>query len=116
MRQFVKLNDIKDEFEKFGVNVVGMTYDTPEQIEKFHKKWELKYSLLKDVNGQHVDAWDIRNTEYGEGTFANGIPHPGVALLSPKGEILAKFAEPGYRGRPDWSAVLAEVGSIVGGG
>ena len=114
MRQFVKLNDIKDQFETLGVKVVGMTYDPPEAIQKFHKRWDIKYPLLRDVKAQHVNAWGIRNTEYQEGSFA-GIPNPGVALLSPNGEILAKFAEPGYRGRPDWSTVLAEVGSLVNG-
>ena len=47
--------------------------------------------LLRDVDGQHVDAWGIRNEEYGPGTFAYGIPHPGVVLVSPNGEILAKW-------------------------
>ncbi|MEM1434330.1 MAG: redoxin domain-containing protein, partial [Pseudomonadota bacterium] len=86
----------------------------PETIQQFHAKWTLQYPLLKDVDGQHVDAWGIRNEEYGEGTFAYGIPHPGVVLLSPEGEILAKWAKAGYRSRADWSGVLEGVRDIVG--
>lgn len=111
----MKLNDIKDKFEALGVNVVGMTYDKPEIREKFHKKWKLEFPLLHDVDRQHVDAWGIRNDEYGEGSFAYGIPHPGVVLISPDGKILAKFAERGYRSRADWSNVLDEVTSTLGG-
>jgi len=111
----VKLNDIKDQFEELGVGVVGMTYDKPEIIQAFHEKWEIDYPVLRDVDRQHVEAWGIRNEEYGEGTFAYGIPHPGVVLLSPEGEILAKWAEEGYRSRADWSTVLKEVSAIVGG-
>ena len=92
-----------------------MTYDKPQIIQKFHQKWEIGFPLLRDVDRQHVDAWGIRNEEYGEGTFAYGIPHPGVVLLSPDGKILAKFAEAGYRSRADWTTVLSEVHSIVGG-
>jgi peroxiredoxin len=114
MRQFVKLNDIKGEFEEIGVGVVGMTYDAPEIIAQFHGKWELEYPLLRDVDGQHVDAWGIRNEQYGEGTFAYGIPHPGVAFISPDGTILAKFAKAGYRSRADWDSVLEEVRRLVG--
>ena len=114
MRQFVKLNDIKDQFDAIGVGVAGMTYDKPEIIQAFHDKWALAYPLLGDADRQHVDAWDIRNKEYGEGTFAYGVPHPGVVLLSPDGTILAKWAEAGYRSRADWSTVLEEVRSIVG--
>ncbi|MEM1435931.1 MAG: redoxin domain-containing protein, partial [Pseudomonadota bacterium] len=70
----MKLNDIKDQFDAIGVGIAGMTYDKPETIQQFHAKWTLQYPLLKDVDGQHVDAWGIRNEEYGEGTFAYGIP------------------------------------------
>ena len=70
-------------------------------------------SCLKDVDGQHVDAWGIRNQEYGPGTFGYRIPYPGVVLMSPKGEILAKWAEKGYRSRADWKKVLREVRTIV---
>ena len=115
MRQFVKLNDIRGQFEKVGVSVTGMTYDKPEIIQEFHQKWKIGFPLLRDVDGQHVDAWGIRNEQYGEGTFAYGIPHPGVVLLSPEGKILAKWAESGYRSRADWSSVLDDVTSMVGG-
>jgi peroxiredoxin len=111
----VKLNDIRDQFEAIGVGVVGMTYDKPEFIQAFCQKWEIEYPFLRDVDRQHVEAWGIRNEEYGPGTFGYGIPHPGVALISPEGKILAKWAEAGYRSRADWSEVLDEVRKIVGG-
>lgn len=111
----MKLNDIADQFEAIGVGVGGMTYDDPEHIQQFHEEWEIEYPVLRDVDRQHVEAWGIRNEEYGEGTFAYGVPHPGVVLLSPEGEILAKWAQAGYRTRADWSEVLEEVGAIVGG-
>ena len=111
----MKLNDIRDQFEAIGVGVVGMTYDKPEIIQQFHEKWEIEYPVLRDVDRQHVEAWGVRNEAYGEDTFAYGVPHPGVVLLSPEGEILAKWAEEGYRSRADWSEVLDEVRTLVGG-
>ena len=111
----MKLNDLQDQFEAIGVGIVGMTYDTPEIIRAFDEKWDIDFPVLKDVDRQHVEAWGIRNQEYGPGTFAYGVPHPGVVLLSPEGEILAKWAEAGYRSRADWSEVLDEVRTIVGG-
>ena len=111
----MKLNDLQDEFAAIGVGVVGMTYDKPEIIQEFSKKWEIEYPVLKDVDRQHVEAWGVRNQEYGPGTFAYGVPLPGVVLISPEGEILAKWAERGYRSRADWSEVLEEVTAVVGG-
>ncbi|MEM9743820.1 MAG: redoxin domain-containing protein [Pseudomonadota bacterium] len=114
MRQFVKLNDLQDEFKALGVGIAGMTYDKPEIIQAFCEKWEINYPILKDVERQHVDAWGIRNQEYGPGSFGYGIPYPGVVLIAPDGKILAKWAEEGYRSRADWSEVLADVTTLVG--
>ena len=110
----MKLNDLKDQYAAIGVGVVGMTSDTPEIIKAFDEKWDIDFPVLKDVDRQHVDAWGVRNQEYGPGTFGYGIPYPGVVLLSPEGEILAKWAEEGYRSRADWAEVLEEVTAIVG--
>lgn len=106
---------MKDQFDAIGVGLVGMTYDKPEIIKAFDEKWEIDYPVLKDVDRQHVEAWGIRNQEYGPGTFAYGVPYPGVVLISPQGKILAKWAEEGYRSRADWSEVLAQVTAMVGG-
>jgi peroxiredoxin len=111
----VKLNDLKDQFAAIGIGIGGMTYDKPEIIKAFDDKWDIDFPVLKDVDLQHVDAWGIRNQEYGPGTFGYGIPYPGVVLISPEGEILAKWAEKGYRSRADWSEVLADVTTIIDG-
>ena len=111
----MKLNDLKAEFDAIGVGIVGMTYDTPEIIKAFDEKWDINYPVLKDVERAHVEAWGVRNESYGPGTFAYGIPHPGVVLISPEGKILAKWAEEGYRSRADLSSVLEQVTAVVGG-
>ena len=111
----MKLNDIKDQFAAIGIGIGGMTYDKPEIIKMFDEKWGIDFPVLKDVELQHVDAWGIRNQEYGPGTFGYGIPYPGVVLISPEGEILAKWAEKGYRSRADWSEVLADATTIISG-
>jgi peroxiredoxin len=112
----VKLNDLKDQFDAINVGVVGMTYDSPEIIKAFDNTWDIRFPVLKDVERQHVEAWGVRNQEYGPGTFGYGIPYPGVVLISPEGKILAKWAEEGYRSRADWSQVLEEVATIVSDG
>ena len=111
----MKLNDLKDQYAAIGVGVVGMTYDKPEIIKAFDEKWDIDFPVLKDVDRQHVDAWGVRNQEYGPGTLGYGIPYPGVVLLSPEGTSLAKGADAGYRSRADWAEVLEEVTAIVGG-
>ena len=109
----MKLSDIQDQFEDLGIAVVGMTYDDTEVILEFHQEWDLNFPILRDVDARHVDAWGIRNLEYEEGTFAYGVPYPGIVLIAPDGEIIAKYAEDGYRARADWDTVLDDVRAIV---
>ena len=109
----MKLNELKDQFDNIGVGIAGMTYDKPEIIQTFDDKWDINFPVLKDVERAHVEAWGIRNQEYGPGTFAYGVPYPGVAFISPDGKILAKWAERGYRSRADWSQVLEEITELV---
>ena len=95
IRQFVKLNDLKAQFADIGVGVAGITYDTRELIQAFDEKWDIKFPILKDVDRQHVDAWGVRNQEYGPGTFGYGIPYPGVVFISPDGQIFGEMGGAG---------------------
>jgi hypothetical protein len=71
----VKPSDIQDQFKDLGIAVWGVTNEDPGTILEFHQVWELNFPLLRDVDGQHVDAWGIRNTECEAGSVAFGTPH-----------------------------------------
>ena len=58
---------------------------------------------------RHFAAYGVLNPRYEPGHSAFGIPLPGVLLVSPAGEVLAKFAEPDYRDRPDFAAMRERV-------
>ena len=84
-----------------------MTYDSEDILQEFHMRSDLGYPLLRDVDAQHVNALGVRNEQYEAGHSAYGIPHPGILVLAPSGELLVKFAVPGYRQRPPLEDVLA---------
>lgn len=103
----VQLEKWRERFEGVGVKIAAMTYDSLEILKGFHDSQELGFPLLRDVDGQHVNALGIPDEDMGQ-----GIPHPGIFWLAPDGSINAKFAVPGYRTRPPleevWDAVSAE--------
>ncbi len=66
----------------------------------------IEFTLLHDEGITHVNALGILNEDHEPGSRAYGIPHPGIFLISPDGIIRYKFAEEGYRTRPDFSNVL----------
>ena len=81
-----------------------MTYDSLEILKGFHENQTLGFPLLRDVDGQHVNAFGVPDENMGQ-----GIPLPGILWLAPDGQINAKFAVPGYRTRPPLDEVLAAV-------
>ena len=90
-----------------------MTYDSASVMSAFVDERSISFPMLRDIDGKHVDAWGIRNDDYGLGTFGYGITHPGVVWISADGLILAKWALKGYKDRADWNEVLDEVAAAI---
>jgi len=111
----VQLGEWQSKFEGLGVQVAGMTYDSQEILGGFVAKNKLGFPLLRDNNSEHINAFGIRNVDYEADSQFYGIPYPGMVLISPQGEVLAKFAEPGYRSRPEFSNVFASVTALTAG-
>ncbi len=107
----MQLGEIQPYFARLGVNVVSMTYDRPGTNARFMARRELNYPLLSDKSARHVRAMGILNRE-AKGRY-RGIPHPGMVLVSPDGEVLGKFAKSGYVERPDLREVLKKTYEIL---
>jgi len=107
MAQFVQLNEQAAAFRAAGIALVALTYDAPELQQRFVARHDISYPFLSDVAAHTVQALGILNEEYAPGDSAYGIPHPGVFVISPQGEIVGKLFIDGYQRRVDAAAVLA---------
>lgn len=101
------------EFERRGLSVVFVTYDSPDRQAAFAAAKNLGITLLSDPRSEIIDAFGLRNEAHKEGRFA-GIPHPAVFIVTPGGAVAAKLYEAdfltndkSYRQRPEVAAVLA---------
>ncbi len=112
----MKLRDVQDEIEALGLNVAAITYDPVDKQRAFLAETGMDLTLLRDENARHVNAWGIRNEQYGQGHRAYGIPHPGIVWIGPDGRIRAKWAEPGYRQRPAWADVVRDIRAAIDDG
>lgn len=110
--QLVGLQGAVTQFEAAGFNVATITYDPVATLKLVEEDVGITFPLLHDQDIKHVNAYNILNTDVEPGSFAYGVPQPGIMLISPEGEILAKFAEKNYRVRPDWSDVVAVAQSL----
>lgn len=86
-----------------------MSYDSLTVLRRFHAEQSLAFPLLQDVDAAHVKALGVLNEEYEPGQRAYGIPHPGIVYIDAEGIVRAKYAVPGYRQRPPFEEILADL-------
>jgi peroxiredoxin len=95
--QLVDLERAQKLFAAKGIQVAGVSYDSPQVLAEFSRRKAITYPLLSDKGSRLIDAFGIRNVA-ATGEQA-GIPVPGYYLISQQGIIEKRFFEDGYINR-----------------
>ena len=96
-KQLVALQAGLPELKAAGLQIVAVSYDSVEALERFAKKRGIEFGLLSDPDSRTIKAWKLLNTEAkGKGA---GIPHPMTYVLDQNGVIRAKLGHEGYQAR-----------------
>jgi peroxiredoxin Q/BCP len=101
--------DLKS-IEDAGVEVLGISYDSPEALKRFSDKAKITFPLMSDPGSKTIDAYHIRN-EAARGK-AEGVPNPGTFILDREGVTRAKLFLEGYRQRHTTEALIEAAKSI----
>ena len=110
----MQLTEIADQFEAMGIEIAAMTYDSVATLKDVELDRGVPFTLLNDADSTHIIGLGILNTtDYEPGQRAYGVPYPGIFLVSPDGIIRYKFAEEGYRNRPDFDNVLEAAAAMA---
>ncbi len=111
--QTLSVDAARAEFEKRGLSVVFISYDSAEKQKAFAQGKNVSLTLLSDPESKIIDAFGLRNEKHTSGRFA-GIPHPAAFIVKPDKTIAAKLFEADYAtndksyvNRPEVGAVLA---------
>jgi peroxiredoxin len=94
------------DFERAGIGVVAITYDSPELQQVFIDAGSITYPFVADIDTVTMRALGILNTQYSPGEPAYGIPYPGIFVLDPARRIVGKIFIESYRQRVDGQGVL----------
>ena len=97
-----------------GVNIAIATYDDPDTLAGFAKRFGARITLLSDTGSKVINALGILNEEHAPGSFAHGIPHPIVFVIDAKGVVRSRFSETSYAQRPDKERVLGAAFALGG--
>src|SRR5277367_3026768 len=95
--QLVDLERAQKLFAGKGIQVAGVSYDSPQVLAEFSRRKSITYPLLSDKGSRLIDAFGVRNVA-ATGAQA-GIPVPGYYLINKQGVIEKRFFEDGYINR-----------------
>ncbi len=110
--QLNELRDAEAELEQLGYPVVTVSYDSVEKLDHFAKKSDIEYTMLSDPGSDIIKAFGILNTEHAIGTFAYGVPHPGIYIVGNDKIIRAKLAEGDFKVRPSIDDIKKKINEI----
>lgn len=73
-----------------GIQVVGISYDSPEVLKEFADEKKITFPLLSDESSETIEAYHVRNANVSRKGM-EGIPHPGTFVVGPDGSVKAKL-------------------------
>ncbi|MCG3463302.1 thioredoxin-dependent thiol peroxidase [Xenorhabdus bovienii] len=80
------LRDKMNELKEIGVEVLGISTDTPERLSRFTEKERLNFTLLSDVDHQVAEQFGVWGEKQFMGKTYDGL-HRISFLVDPKGDI-----------------------------
>ena len=112
--QLVELELSRTLFERNGVRMAAVSYDSQEILAAFAQKYSIGYPLLSDSTSETIRRFGILNENMAPHLRSYGVPHPVEYLVSPNGTLLKKCFIPNYMNRVAASAVaLSEFSALT---
>ena len=93
----MQLQNAKERFEKQGLGLAAISYDSAAILKDFAKRHKIGFPLLADPNSQVIRSFNVLNAE-AKGT-TKGMAHPGFFYIDKSGAIREKFFEAKYTNR-----------------
>src|SRR5260370_32445501 len=91
------MQNAKDRFEKQGLYLAAISYDSPAILTDFAKRHKIEFPMLGDPNSHVIRSFDLLNAE------AKGMPkgqaRPGFFYIDQSRTIRQKYLEAKYSNR-----------------
>ena len=105
--QLIQLQAAKERFEKQGIKLAGISYDSVEILKYFADRRKIEFPLLSDPDSKIIRMYQVLNSE-AIGPNA-GMARPGYFFVDTEGMIREKFFEAKYRERLTGNNVLSKL-------
>ena len=111
----MELEESKQRFERMGLGVAAISYDSPSVLSHAAKRLNISIPLLSDEGSSIIRAFDILNTNIAEGHSWHGIPFPGTYIVDENGIVASKYFEQYHRQRSTVNTILSKEYGVSGG-
>ncbi|MBE1300299.1 MAG: redoxin domain-containing protein [Alteromonadaceae bacterium] len=113
MKQLIQLQQYKAQFERAGIGLVAITYDSQEQQQAFTDKHSISIPVLSDIEASSFTALDILHADYPKEDEHYGLPYPGMFVVENNGVIKGKLFVETYSSRVDAESTLVLARSVL---
>jgi hypothetical protein len=110
----VELQGKKAEFEKNGLKVASVSYDSVEILKSFADRVGITFPMLADPDSKIIRDFGILNESIQKGTPMYGIAYPGSYVVDARGIVQSKYFATDYRERYTGGDILLDRSSRVG--
>lgn len=112
IQQLRDIESVNAPLKERGYRLVTVSYDSPEILAGFAKKFGVTYVMTSDQGSAMIDAFKIRDPQYAATSKAYGVPKPAIFVVDKGGIVRAKLAEEGYKTRPPSAAITEAVDGL----
>jgi len=112
IQQLREIESVTAPLKARGYRLVSVSYDSADVLSTFIKKYGVTYMMASDRGSAMIDAFKIRDPQYGPNSKAYGVPRPAIFVVDAKGIVRAKLAEDGYKTRPPSQAIIEAIDSL----
>jgi peroxiredoxin len=105
--QLVQLQSAIPRFEKQGIKLAAISYDSEEILKFFADRHKIDYPLLGDPESTIIKAYGVLNEE--ATGMQKGFARPGYFFIDSKGTIREKFFEAKYRERLTGNSIVTKL-------
>ena len=103
----MQLQNAKGRFERQGIKLAAISYDSPAILMDFAKRHNIEFPLLADPDSKVIGRFNVLNAE-AKG-MTKGMAHPGYLYIDESGVIREKYFEAKYTNRYTANNVIGKL-------
>ncbi len=103
----VQLQSAIPRFEKQGVTLAAISYDSEEILKYFADRHKIEYPMLADPESKTIQFYGVLNQE--ATGMQKGFARPGYFFIDTQGVIREKFFEAKYRERLTGNSIISKL-------